>query len=144
MHAQDADADVDGVDVGVGEPLRDRAAAVAGPVGVRLPVHAGVVEDAADAARRYSASASRPAPYSLNTSPQPSRAEPFGRYGCGKYGIERGRAVRHQHLRRAQRVAQHQVVVGRLLRRDDLGQQRPEPLGLTPVVHELTSSLFTP
>ena len=28
------------------------------------------------------------------------------------------------------RVPQHQVVVRRLLRRDDLGEQRPEPLGL--------------
>ena len=45
MHAEDANPHINGVDVRIGEPLRDRAAAVAGFVGVGLPPHAGVVED---------------------------------------------------------------------------------------------------
>ena len=48
VHAEDADADIDRVDVRIREPLRDGTTTVARFVGVHLPVHVRISEDATD------------------------------------------------------------------------------------------------
>ena len=105
MHAQDADADVDGVDVGVGEPLSDGAAAVAGAVGVRLPVHAGVGEQPADL-REVLAVGLAPGAVFLEHQPPAEPGRAVRQIGLREHRIERRRAVGHQHAAtRAARAA---------------------------------------
>src|SRR5437667_164717 len=93
---------------------------------------------------RYSASDCRPEPYSLNTSPHPSRADPSGRYGCGKLGSS---AVVQSETRTLDAAN-----ACRSIRSEYPGSWAAMTSASnvlnhsdwTPVVQELTSSLFTP
>src|SRR5262245_48995449 len=97
MHAEDANTDVRGVDVGVGKPLGDRPAAVARAVGMCLPVYARAVEHAPERGEVLRLGLAASAVF-LEDEPPTEACRSVRQVGLRKVRIERGRAVRYQHL----------------------------------------------
>src|SRR5688500_8435994 len=103
MHAEDADADVDGIDVRVGEPLCNRPAAVTSAVRVCLKADAGLGEETPDAGGVLAVGLAAGTVLLEHEAPAQSRGLARDE-GLREDRVERRRAVGHEHFRSAERA----------------------------------------